>query len=248
MQIDQGTGPITMVGDLDAIASAIGGNSSNMQFGLTLKADGTGSLVSGEETYAVTWTDNGKGVTLKAAATSASAASASASAASDSASASSASAGALGAFGDSVDLAYSDGALALSMEQNGQSGAVYFSKDGTMPGMSEISAEKAKPITNEADLVGTWNLTGMNMLGMSIYGSPDSLKAMMGNVGTDMTVTFEAGGKGTMSGSTFAYTVGADGASMDSGGQKVELKSLDGDLMMDMSAQLGMPMVIVFAK
>lgn len=242
MEANMGTGVITMVGDLDAIASAVGGNSDAMAFGLNLKADGTGAFVSGEETYDVTWTDNGKGITL------APATDASASAESESASASAASDEDLGVFGDSVDLAYADGVLSLSMEQDGQAATIFFTKDGTLPGATEITAENAKPITSEADLVGDWKVSGMNMMGLSIYGDDDAIAAMMGSAGTNMSLKFEAGGKGSMDDSEFTYTVGADGAKMDLGGQTLELKSLDGSLMMDMSELVGMPMIIVFSK
>ena len=250
MEADLGTGKITMVGDLEAIASAFGSDTSTMAFGLTLNADGTGKFVGGDESYDVAWVGNDKGVTLTPAkgddSASASAASASASAASESASAESDNA--FGNFGDSIDLVYADGVLSLTMDQDGQSATVYFSKDGKLPGATEIKAENAKPITSEADLIGEWKISGMNMMGLSIYGDDDALGAMMGSSGTDTSLTIEAGGKGTMSGSEFTYTVGADGAAMESGGITVPIKSLNGSLLLDMSDAIGMPMVIAYSK
>ena len=243
MQMTTDAGTITMVGDLDAMASTFGGSSSSMTFGLSLKEDGTGTFVSGDSSYPITWAESAAGITI----TDASAASGSSASASASASSASASTG-LGGIGSSVDLGYAEGVLALAMEQNGQAGVLFFTQDGKLPGSKEISAANAKPITNEADLVGTWKFTGMNMLGMSIFGDSEALISMMGNSGTDMNVTFEAGGKGTMSGSEFTYTVGADGATMDLGGTKLPVQNLDGSIMIDMSEQLGMPLIMVFSK
>ena len=249
MQMNLGTGEVTMIGDLDALAQMTGNTSTSMTFGLSLKADGTGAFVSGDSTYPVTWTESASGITIKDASdASGSAASASASAASDSASASASSADGFGGMGDTLELGYSDGVLAMSIEQNGQAATVFFSKDGKLPGASEIVAENAKPITNEADLIGDWKFSGMNLLGLSIYGDAETLNSLSGSSGTDMSISFQAGGKGTMSGSEFTYTVGADGAAMDSNGTKIPLKSLDGSLMIDMSEQIGMPMIMVFSK
>ena len=44
MQMTTDSGTITMIGDLDAMASMFGGSSSSMTFGLSLKEDGTGSM------------------------------------------------------------------------------------------------------------------------------------------------------------------------------------------------------------
>lgn len=242
MKANMGTGEITMVGDLDTMASAFGTSSSSMQFGLTLKEDGTGSLVSGDSTYPVTWTENAKGITLKdASGASASAASASASAAS---------AGATAAFGGtgSVDLVYNDGVFEMPMEQDGQTATIFFSKDGKLPGATEITTANAKPITSEADLVGNWKFTGMSMMGLSIYGSADALNSLSGGSGVDMNISFEAGGKGTLGGSEFTYTVDSSGAKMVSGGATVPISSLDGSLMIDMTDILGMSVVMVFSK
>ena len=244
MEANMGSGAVTMVGDLDAIASAFGGGSSSMTFGLTLKEDGTGSFVSGDQSYAVTWSDNGKGITLTDASGSASASSASASASSAAASGSSAG---FGGLGTTLDLTYDDGVLSFSLNQDGQTGTIFFTKDGKLPGATEISAANAKPITSEADLVGAWKLSGMNMMGLSIYGDADALSAMAGG-SADMSVTFEAGGKGKMSGSDFTYTVGSDGTTMESGGAKLPIQSLDGQLMIDMSELVGMPAIMVFNK
>ena len=208
MQMNLGTGEVTMIGDLDALAQMTGNTSTSMTFGLSLKADGTGAFVSGESTYPVTWTESASGITIKDASdASGSAASASASAASDSASASASSTDGFGGMGDTLELGYSDGVLAMSIEQNGQAATVFFSKDGKLPGASEIIAENAKPITNEADLVGDWKFTGMNLLGLSIYGDAETLNSLSGSSGTDMSISFQAGGKGTMSGSESTVAV-----------------------------------------
>ena len=254
MQANMGTGVVTMVGDLDALGQLVGQSGSAMQFGLSLKADGTGAFVSGDSSYPVTWAESPTGITLTVASetsdssASASASAASASAASESASASAASTEGLGGFGNTIDLTYSDGVLSTTMEQDGQSATIYFSKDGKLPGATEIVAENAKPITNEADLIGDWKFSGMNLLGLSIYGDAETLNALAGSSGTDMSMTFQAGGKGTTGGNEFTYTVGADGAAMESNGTKVPLKNLDGSLLIDMSEQVGAPMIMVFTK
>ena len=249
MEADMGSGKVTMVGDLDAIASTFG-STNGMQFGLTLNADGTGSFVSSEETHPITWTESATGITINSASTeSGSSASASAESASTSASAASSGTDAgLGGFGSTAELTYADGVLSLKMEKDGQTGTILFTKDGKLPGATEISTENAKPITNEADLVGDWKFTGMNMMGMSIYGEADALSSMMGSSGVDTNAKFEAGGKGTINGSEFTYTVGANGAEMESGGAKVPILSLDGSILIDMGSQLGMPLIMVYSK
>lgn len=253
MEADMGSGKVTMVGDLDAIASTFG-STNGMQFGLTLNADGTGSFVSSEETYPITWTESATGITINSASTesasaaSASAASASAASASAESAASSGADAGLGGIGSTVELTYADGVLSLKMERDGQTGTILFTKDGKLPGAAEITTENAKPITNEADLVGDWKFTGMNMMGMSIYGEADALSSMMGSGDVDTTAKFEAGGKGTINGSEFTYTVGANGAEMESGGSKVPILSLDGSILIDMGSQLGMPLIMVYSK
>ena len=245
MTASMGGGTVTMVGDLDAIAATMGGTTGTT-FGMTLKEDGTGTFVSGDTTYPITWVESPAGITITDASATASGSAASASA-SDS-TASSAASGDLGGFGTSADLGYADGVLALAKEQDGQAATIFFSKDGKLPGAVEITAENAKPITNEADLVGTWELSGMNMMGLSVYGEGKDLSAMMGSEGLDMSIKCDAGGKGTMSGSEFDYTVGPDGAAMVSGDTKVPIQSLNGSIMIDMSEQLGMPLIMVYSK
>ena len=95
--------------------------------------------------------------------------------------------------------------------------------------------------------MGTWNLTGLNMMGITMYGSPSDLAQAMGS-NADMSLTFEQGGKGNMGGSEFTWTADSKGAAITVSGQSLPLKKLGDNIVMDFTAAYGMEMVMAFAK
>ncbi|MBQ9041322.1 MAG: hypothetical protein IJ111_00740 [Eggerthellaceae bacterium] len=244
---------ITMSGDLSALL----GTDTSMAF--TLEAGGTGSATFAEETAAITWEVTGdNAISIKAAdeAASSSAAAASseaASASSETASSEAASASAEAAEATDLDAdsftataTLEDDALKIVMGEGAEQATLILTKDGTYADAKTIDASAATPITSEDALVGSYTLTGMNMMGISMYGPAEALSAMAG--GTDMTVTFEKGGKVDFMGSEATFTVGADGAAIVEGEAQVPVKALGDDIAIDMSEFLGMQMVMVFSK
>ncbi|HAM16776.1 MAG TPA: hypothetical protein DCP91_13180 [Eggerthellaceae bacterium] len=258
---------ITVAGDFSQLIG------TSMTMGLTIAADGTGTFSYNGQAVNVAWEASGDdAITLKGTEpeTSASAASASADAASASASAdanasaeaAAASAGADAAAAASgqvdsalqsaegVKVAYRADVEALAMEITEQSMTLtaLFTADGKLSGMPEISAEAAQPITSESDLLGSWKLSGMNMMGITMYGDISSLAAIAGESGTDTSLVLEEGGKGTMSGSAVTWTVGPEGATISEGGMNTSAKMLNGELLIDLSAATGVDMQLVYAK
>ena len=210
----------------------------DMEMALVVNADGTGTFTFGGEAAPFTWTEKSPtAITLEIQTTS-----------DDSASDSSASASASAAAAETttVDVTCEDGALFMEMQSDDYTGTVIFTADGTFAGAKEISIASAKPITSEDALVGTWKLSGLNMMGINMYGDADALAAMAGS--EDMTVTFEKGGKATMSGSDMTYTVGADGAAIDESGVTLPILALGDDVIIDLSDVLGMEMVMLLSK
>ncbi|MBO4352272.1 MAG: hypothetical protein J5818_02130 [Eggerthellaceae bacterium] len=147
-----------------------------------------------------------------------------------------------------VPLSYEDDAVFMEMEDEDFSGTMIFTKDGTYAKMPEVTAEGAKAITSESELIGTWNLCAMNMMGISMYGDSDALSNMSG--GTETTMTIEQGGKATLMGDEATWTVDASGASIVIDDVTIPVQKLDnGNLIVDLSAMLGgMEMIMVFSK
>ena len=145
-----------------------------------------------------------------------------------------------------MDLLLEDGAIIMEMNQESFSGKVIFTADGTYADAKIIDTSKATPITSEDTLVGTWTMSGISMLGVSMYGDSSALSAMSGN--TDTSVVFEKGGKVTLMGAEATYTVSASGATLDESGVSVPITSLGSDIAINMTDVIGMDMVMVFSK
>lgn len=216
-----------MAGDLSTI---LGENSMT----ITIKDDGTGTMDFSGESTPIKWVEkDAKTITITPE-TAADASGSSASASADSSALSSA------------DLTLENGALTMDMSSSGFDGKAIFTTDGVYSDAKVISADKSTPITSEDALVGTWTLSGMNMMGISMYGDAKDLSAMAGD--TDTTITFEKDGKVTLMGSETTYTVGADGAAIVEGETKIPVVALDDDIAIDMTALVGMDMIMVFSK
>ena len=221
---------ITMAGDLAAMLG------ENATMGLVIEDNGKGVMTMGTESADFTWVakDDSTITITPVAKSDSSDSSASASASSTSTTLT------------SVDVTYVEGALFMEMSQDSFTGSAIFTADGTFGGAKLIDTAAAKNITSEDALVGKWTLCGMNMMGISMYGPADALASLAGD--TDVTVTFEKGGKVNLMGQEATYTVGADGATVDMSGVKVPVKDLDGDIVIDLTDALGMDMAMVFEK
>lgn len=142
---------ITMSGDLRPI---LGEN----KVALTLNADGSGSMVLGEDTTDLTWQITGD-TTAEATINE-----------------------------RVVPLSYKDDAVFMTMEDDSFSGMMILTKDGTYANMPTITAEGAKAITSEDAIIGNWSLCGMNMMGVSMYGDSAALAEVSGGSDTSFNI------------------------------------------------------------
>ena len=193
---------------------------------MTLNADGTGSMVYGEETVDLSWATEGSDaiyVTVQ---------------------------GGELATQEAMLVSYKDDALFMPFEEDGQQATLIFTKDGNYAGAKQISVADATPITSEAQLLGTWKLAGMNMGGVSMYGDVESMTAAMG--GEDSSITFKEGGAVEMTGSEGTWAIDANGATLTStditGTNTVPVLMLGDDIAIDYSGVYGIDFIIVMAK
>lgn len=214
---------ITMTGDFSSIVGSKDG------MAMTIKPNGTGELNMNGETAAFTWTQKGvDAITLDVKAADASASSASAASAM------------------TVDVVMEGGALFMDMNQETFSGNAIFTTDGTYAGAKEITSSSMTPITSEDALVGSWTLSGINMMGITMYGDAKDLAAMAG--GQDVSLSFEKGGKCHLMGSDATYTVSSDGATITEENISIPVKALGDEIAIDMTDLIGMEMIMVFSK
>ena len=210
---------------------------------ITLNEGGTGSTTYGETTRNFTWAEDGQGIALTMeaadeASASAESASAEASESAESASAESASAESAAETAQTPTSFVLEGdVLTGTIESNGDTVKMLFTRDGKLAGTPDISSASATPITDAAALVGDWKLSGMNMMGVMMYGDADNLATMAG--GVDMSMSFKDDGTCTMSGEDATYSVDADGAFIESGGMKIPVMALGDNLVIDMGDLLG---------
>ena len=102
------------------------------------------------------------------------------------------------------------------------------------------------PITSEDALVGSWTLSGINMMGITMYGDAKDLAAMAG--GQDVSLSFEKGGKCHLMGSDATYAVSSDGATITEENISIPVKALGDEIAIDMTDLIGMEMIMVFSK
>ena len=138
--------------------------------------------------------------------------------------------------------------VTMTMENDGFNGTMILTKDGTYAKLTTIDAEGAKAITSESALIGNWNLCGVNMMGVSMYGSAEDLAAVSGD--SDMTLVIEQGGSAKIMGGDATWSVGSDGASISIDGVTIPVQALDnGNLVVDASGITGgMSVVLVYSK
>ena len=146
-----------------------------------------------------------------------------------------------------------DGAVFMPYEQDGQEATLIFTKDGTYAGAKVIDVSQGKAITDEKTLLGTWKLSGMDMMGISIYGDAEAIAAMGG--GEDSNITFSEGGVLEYAGAQGTWEVGADGAtvtiteSLAGNGTMPVVLFDDGSIAIDMTeAMQGYEFVAVYTK
>lgn len=152
---------------------------------------------------------------------------------------------------EAILVTLKDGALFVPYEQNGQQTSLIFTHDGSYAGAKQVTAEGAQPITSEADLLGTWNLTGMNLGGISMHGDAQSMASAMGNAAT--TITFKEGGVLETSSGQGTWAVGPDGATITTtdatGTSTVPVTKMGDDIVIDYSTTFsGTEFIMLMAK
>lgn len=252
---------VTVVGDFSAMAG------SELTFDISVKEDGTATMSSGDESFDCTWeADGDNAIKLtptndeSGSASSASASSASASSTIDALgnifdtltgrSDNSSEGSDASAETNSIVLTYiaEDDALSLPIEDNGVSGEIIFSKDGTLASAPVIDTSAATDFTSASELEGEWKLSGATMFGMSMYGDMEALAAQTGG-SLEGTLTFQPGGTVQFMGSDATWAVGENGATITVGGMlNMSMKKLGDQLVLDMGSALGMDMVFLYSK
>lgn len=221
---------MTLAGDLSAVIG------QDMDVSLVIKDDGTGTMSFQGESADLKWTQkDASTITLTVSDADASSASSSASA---SASASDEP--------QSIDVVMKDNALFMEMNDADIQGTIIFTPDGVYADAKIIDLASATPIKSADELVGDWTLCGVNMMGVSVYGDPASLAAIAGD--TDVNASFTKDGKVTMMGEEMQFSVESDGAYLTVEDAKLPVKSLDGDIVVDLSAYAGTDIALVFGK
>ena len=191
---------------------------------LTLKEDGTGTMKMGSSTADLTWKSDNGALTVEVKADGKT---------------------------SSVPMKYENDAVFLEMPADSASaatgaGTMIFTKDGKYADAQALSSANATKVTDDSKLAGTWKLKGVNMMGMTAYGDPDTLSQLAGG-STDTSVTLQ-GGKATIMGQEATYTVTADGTTIDLSGISIPVQMIGDDLYIDMSSALGIEMGMLFAK
>lgn len=126
----------------------------------------------------------------------------------------------------------------MPIEQDGRQASIIFTADGNYTGAKKISLDNAKPITSEAELLGTWKLSGLNMGGVSMYGDAQAMAAAVG--GQESWIAFKEGGVAEMESGEVAWAVGDDGATLTTtdimGTNTVPIMALGDEIAIDYSA------------
>ncbi len=219
---------ITMTGDIAQFANFFGGDDAEQAYNMTLdlKAGDTGTISLADESHELAWSQSGNVITITR---------------TDSDTESDDEADSFEAKGT-----IEDGALFLQLDKD-EDMTLIMTPDGTYSNAKSYDKTKAKPITSEDALIGTWKLTDVCMAGITMSGDGNALAEQFSY--DDSTITFTAGGKVNMFGDDNTYTVSADGATVTDGTiSAADLLMLDDNLIVDMSSLMGVDIFMVLAK
>ncbi len=149
---------------------------------------------------------------------------------------------------NTLEITYEEGRLVSKIEGEGFANVLYFTADGSLEGFTVINPENAKPITSDDALIGDWNLTGMNMFGVTMYGDSKAFEGIVGD-GTDISASFAKDGTAKLMGVDVKWSTSADGATVDFGDDMtVPVLSLDDMILIDMSQAFGVDIYMAFGK
>lgn len=154
--------------------------------------------------------------------------------------------------GEDIEITYKDEALAMTMKQDDKTATAYFTHDGSFAGARVIDMEKAEKITSKDELIGKWTMSGMQMMGITVYGDQEA----MSNMGSGETfIQFNEDGTVEMAATSGTWKIDDSGATMSAsditGAYTVPVKKIDDDIVLDYSnvdayQQLGW--IAVFSK
>ena len=154
---------------------------------------------------------------------------------------------------DSIELTYGSGAKTSvvcqggALAMSGDEGVFVFTADGRYPGLEDIASLKWEPIDSEQPLMGSWNLSCVEMAGITLYGDSADLARKMGLTGA--SCSFEAGGKCTFMGAAHDYSASQGGAFIVYDGMSLPVKAVGGKIVVDMTtAYMGTPTALVFSR
>lgn len=227
---------VTIAGDWSAVL----GEEANLT--MTVNEDGTGTMAYNDESADFKWAaaESGNGITVSP---------------TDAEKVASGLSSILSGSGDgdstateSFDLTYDDAnqAVVLSEETDGAQASVYLTADGKLASMPTISVDDTEAIASADQLVGDWKLTGVNMMGITMYGDAESLATMIGD--TDMSMSLAEDGTGTMAGSDVSWAIGDDGATITAADMDVPVTAQGDSIVTDLSSAYGIEMVMVYSK
>lgn len=144
-----------------------------------------------------------------------------------------------------ITAAYKDDELTVDMEEYG--GTMVFTHTGKSKQYAEIVTDDATDITSKDALVGEWKLTGMNLMGISVYGNSESLGSFAGQ-SFDANIAFDADGTGKIADSDLTWTVDDNGATLSIEGSTAPIKQLDSQILIDLTEPIGMNLALLYTK
>ena len=147
---------------------------------------------------------------------------------------------------DAAKIAYQDDTVHIVIESDSQTGAIIFSKNGSIEGLKMLDMSEATDITSEEALIGTWKVSAASYEGATMYGDSASLSAMNGS--DEMVLVFEEGGRATMLGNEATWSIGENGAVISDSGVDIAVKALGDDIVMNVGEAYGMEMFMKFSK
>lgn len=168
-----------------------------------------------------------------------------------------------------IDATYGDGELRLDMsnasadDSEGEEGlaegvtegVMVLTPDGTSDKIQAVTLDDATKITSKDALVGDWNLCGIGMFGLYMYGDTENVSKVMGDESN--TVSFKSDDTCKFFDADGTYKVGNDGAVVsvqEMGDEGVPVLALGDDIVVDMSTFFGAlfgsdkPLFMVYSK
>jgi hypothetical protein len=151
---------------------------------------------------------------------------------------------------EKIELTFKNDALWLDMSKDDETATGIFTHDGVYPDAKVIKMDEAEAITSKDDLVGNWVMTGMQMLGISMYGDPEAMKEQ--NNGQEIFMNFKDDGTVEMAATAGTWKIDENGATLYAsditGDYAVPVKKMGDDIVVDYSAVYNAEWIFVLSK